>query len=295
MNRIAIIGPGAIGSLYAALLARGGRDVFLLDHREERAARLTSEGITVHDGDEAWHIPVTSSTRAADFGVADAVCVCTKAYQTASAVSGIAPLVDPDTILVSLQNGLGNIEILAGMDPSHCVCGSTGMGALLDETGTLRWTGHGTTQLAPFEKTPVAHAETIRRLLVEAGCECEVLPDAESMLWGKLVINAAINPITALYGITNGDLLKHDEARERAFAAAREARMIADTKGITLPYDDVVAAVTDICQRTSSNRSSTRSCFRGTSSGRTTTISSSIYRSARWAAPTAPRPAAAVG
>ena len=99
-------------------------------------------------------------------------------------------------------------------------------------------------------------AETIARLLAAAGCERRVELDAVSMLWSKLIINAAINPVTALYGITNSELLANGEAREQAFAAAREAKTVADACGITLPYDDVIAAVIDVCQRTAANRSS---------------------------------------
>jgi len=256
VNRIAIVGPGAIGSLIGGLLARAENQVFLLDDCEPRASQRAAEGIRVIDGDTSWRAPVASSIRADDFGIADAIFICTKAYQTASALVGLDPLLGPDTILVSLQNGIGNAEQLADVAPDHCAGGTTAMGALLDETNTLHWTGRGITQIASFGTTSTADAETIARLLTAAGCECHVELDATSMLWGKLIINAAINPVTALYGITNGELLEDGEARERAFAAAREARTVADASGIALPYDDVIAAVTRVCVKTAANRSS---------------------------------------
>jgi len=256
MNRIAIVGPGAIGSLIGGLLARAENQVFLLDDCEPRATQRATEGICVIDSDTSWRAPVTSSTHAEDFGIADAIFVCTKAYQTASALAGLDPLLGPDTILVSLQNGIGNAEQLGGVAPDHCVCGTTAMGALLDESNTLHWTGRGITQVASFGSTSTADAETIARLLTASGCECRVELDAVGMLWGKLIINAAINPVTALYGITNGELLENGEAREKAFAAAREAEAVAAACGIALPYDDVIAVVTDVCRRTAANRSS---------------------------------------
>ncbi len=256
MDRIAIVGPGAIGSLFGALLARDGQGVFLLDHRERRAASRETTGIRVCDGDAEWHVAVASSTHAADFGIADVVFVCTKAHQTATAIPSIKPLIGPDTILVSLQNGIGNVEQLSVVAPQHCICGTTAMGAILHKGGMLRWTGHGPTQLAAFRNTPDADATTISTLLTEAGCESQVLPDADSMLWGKLIINAAINPITAIYRISNGELLEDGETRDLAFAAAREAKAVADALGIALPYDDVIAAITRVCVNTAANRSS---------------------------------------
>jgi 2-dehydropantoate 2-reductase len=256
MNRIVIVGPGAMGTLVGSLLSRSGREVILRDDNADRAAQRNADGIQVNDGGSSWRVRPRSVCTDDDIGPTEAIFICTKAYQTASTIPTLAHISGPDTTVVSLQNGIGNGEQLQAVAADRCVCASTALGAYLDDTGELHWTGHGTTQIAPFQKTPATHATVIGRLLTEAGCECEVLRDADSMLWGKLIINAAINPVTAIYGITNGDLLEHDEARELAFAAAREARAIADAKGITLPYDDVVAAVTHICQRTSSNRSS---------------------------------------
>ena len=256
MNRIAIVGPGAIGSLIGGLLARAGNRVFLLDDSEPRAAQRAAEGIRIVDGDSSWRTPVASSTCAGDFEISDAIFICTKTYQTHSALAVLGPLLGRDTILVSLQNGIGNAEHLANVTPDHCLCGTTAMGALLDAANSVHWTGHGNTQLAPFGTTSTADAETIARLLTAADCECRVELDAASMLWGKLIINSAINPVTALYGITNGELLENSEAREQAFAAALEAKTVTDARGIKLPYDDVIAAITDVCLRTAANRSS---------------------------------------
>ena len=256
MNRIAIVGPGAIGSLFGALLAREGSDVFLLDDNETRAAQRSSRGIRVVDGDSEWVAAVTSSTDAADFGIADTVMVCTKAYQTESAIRDMTPLVGADTILVSLQNGMGNAEQLVAVAPGRCVCGTTAMGAILGEAYAARWTGRGATQLAPFGDTPIAAAESVSALLTAADCENQVLADAQSMLWGKLIINAAINPVTAIHRITNGELLENGEIREQAYMAAREAAAVADALGIALPYDDVIAAVTRFCVKTAEYRSS---------------------------------------
>ncbi len=255
-SRIAIVGPGAIGSLFAALMARSGCDVFLLDRQQQRATQRANTAISVHEQRATWHANVKSSTRASDFKNSDAVFICTKAYDTVSAVKSIAPLVGSETIVVSLQNGIGNAEHIETIAAKHCICASTAMGALLDETENVHWTGHGITQLAPFEDTEPCDAECIGKILTAAQCECHLQDNAQAMLWEKLIINAAINPVTAIHGISNGELLQHPEARKQAFATACEAKRVATALGITLSYEDPTAAVIEVCTKTARNRSS---------------------------------------
>lgn len=145
------------------------------------------------------------------------------------------------------------------------------MGAVLDTAGIVQWKGHGLTQIAPFGETSTNTEREVAGILSTAGCDCRVLPNAQSMLWGKLAINAAINPVTAILGIPNGRLLELPEARVQAFAAAKEAEAVAGALGIPLPYPDVVAAVTDVCHQTAANHSS---MLRDVERGRRTEIES---------------------
>jgi 2-dehydropantoate 2-reductase len=271
-----------MGSLFGALLAKHGHDPMLLDHRPERAAQRNRNGITVYEDGKTWHAPVKSSVTTQTCNTFDIVLICTKAYDTASAITSVAPMLSPDAIVVSIQNGLGNAEQILAHAPNRCVCATTAMGACLKTSqsnaigepnsspeSVLHWTGHGPTQLAPFAGTPRRHAEQIALLLASIQCDHEVVDDAESMLWSKLIINAAINPVTALFRLPNGALLQHAEAREQAFAAAREACAVADGLGIKRSYEDPTQALTTVCKRTASNRSS---MLRDTELGRRTEI-----------------------
>ncbi len=257
VSRIAIIGPGAIGSLLAALLARSGHDLFLLDHRPQRALQRNAEGIRIEEKETHWQIAVKSSADANDFGKADVIFICTKAYDTAEAVKQLPGLTTPDTIVVSLQNGIGNSEIIAQQTAGrHTVCAATAMGAFINKNGTIRRTGHGTTQAAPFGKTSIYDAQKIAELLSSSGCKTKTAADAQTMLWSKLLINAAINPLTAIYGITNGKLLSHKEACPIAYRAANETKAVTDALGIKLTYDNPEKAVEKVCKETANNRSS---------------------------------------
>jgi 2-dehydropantoate 2-reductase len=257
ISRIAIIGPGAIGSLFAALLARSGHDIFLLDHRPRRALQRNSEGIHIEEKDAHWQVAVKSSVNALDFGKADVVFICTKAYDSAIAVKQLPTLTGPDSIVVSLQNGIGNAEIISQYTAGiHTVCATTAMGAFSDKSETIHRTGHGITQTAPFGKTSIDDAHKIAEILNSAGCKTQTADDARTMLWSKLLINAAINPVTAIYGITNGELPLHKEACSIAYQAANETKTVTDALGIKLSYDNPAEALEKICKETANNRSS---------------------------------------
>ena len=255
--KIAVVGPGSIGLLFAALLSRCGHDLFLLDHNPQRAVRRNSDGIFIHQNSDKHHTELRSSANARDFGRADLVFICTKAYDTAAAAKSLPLLTDSNTIAVSLQNGLGNAEkIFDATKTDRILCASTAMAAYIENSNTIRHTGRGSTQLAQFGNTPINHAQKTAQVLNDAGCPATVADDARSMLWSKLIINAAINPVTALFSITNGEMLNHAAAADTAYKAAAEAKEVADAMGITLRYEDVTAAINKTCKETAENRSS---------------------------------------
>jgi len=257
LSRIAIIGPGAIGSLFGALLARSGHDLFLLDHRPQRALQRNTEGIHISEAESHWQVTVKSSAKALEFGKADVVFICTKAYDTAEAVKQLPALTSPHTIVVSLQNGIGNAEKISEQTAGvRTVCSATGMGAFSDSSGTIHWAGHAATQLAPFGKTPVNAAQKIEKLINCTGCKAETVDNVSTMLWSKLLINASINPVTAIYKINNGELLNHKEALRIAYQAAHETETVANALGIRLSYDNPIEVLKKVCEETANNRSS---------------------------------------
>ncbi len=255
-SNITIIGPGAIGSLFAALLARAGHNVTLLDHNQKRSEERNISGITIIEDSATWHTHIKSSANAKIMGIANLVFICTKAYDTADATKYLPLITDKNTTLISLQNGIGNVEQIVKHAPRHTICATTAMAALRKNSTTIHWTGKGTTNLAPFQNSSADNVNKVATLLTNANCPCEILDDAQSMLWGKLIINAAINPVTAIHNITNGELLENPKARKQAFAAAKEAEAVATALGVILPYSDLNMTITETCQTTSSNQSS---------------------------------------
>ncbi len=265
-----IVGPGAIGSLVAAMLAKAGRAVCLLDHRAERAAQMAASGITVEEPDgTAWTAyPDVCTTPAVCTGAAYAV-ICVKAYDTADVCAGLQPHLTRGTCLVSLQNGLGNIERLETIQPQGVLAGTIGTGVLQTAPGRVRRTGAGTLWIAAPASHGTPAAETLVRHLIAAGADARIHPDLHAMLWSKLVINAAINPLTALFRIPNGLLPGHPEAAPLARQAVIEAVQVANATGIPLAETAMLTAFEAVCRLTAGNRSS---MLRDVEKGRRTEI-----------------------
>lgn len=253
-----MIGPGAIGCLFAAVLAEGGMEVWLLDKDAERAAGIDRLGVRI-DGPsgESRRVRVRATADCGGVRAADVLCVCVKAYDTAS-VGGLFPgLLGPASVVVSLQNGLGNVERLAGAVPAErIVCGATAHGATRLDAGHVLHAGSGPTNVAPWVPAGFAAAERVAEMFASAGIETDVVEDARSLLWSKLLINAAINPLTALFRLRNGMLPARTDLFKTGLAAAEEGRAVATAERVELLYADVEDAVRRACRRTRDNMSS---------------------------------------
>ncbi|MEZ0395593.1 MAG: 2-dehydropantoate 2-reductase [Anaerolineales bacterium] len=250
---ILILGSGALATLFAARLAAGGMPVTLLGGWPEGLAALRRHGARLvgEDGRELA-FPVQVAERPQACAPASHALVLVKAWQTDEAARRLSVCLRPDGLAVSLQNGLGNRQRLAAALGSERVgLGVTTLGATLLGPGRVRPGGEGPVWLERHPRLgPLAAA------LQESGFEVRLVEDAEALVWGKLVINAAINPLTALLGIPNGELLNRPAARRQMAALAVEAAAVAAALGISLPFADPVAAAEQVARQTAANHSS---------------------------------------
>ncbi len=254
--RITIVGIGAMGCLFGAYLSQVS-EVTLLGHWPEQVATLRQNGLRLIglDGGESHH-QLTVVTTPAAAPPADLILILVKSYQTAEVAPLVAQLLAPAGIAVTLQNGLNNLAQLTAVLGSECVTlGSTAQGATLIEPGLVRHAGVGPTYLAETDETAV-RLRQLACLLQEAGLDTHLVQDAASLLWGKLAINAAINPLGALLNVPNGYLVRNATARKFMVAAAREAAAVAEGLGISLPYADATAQAIAVAQATASNYAS---------------------------------------
>lgn len=254
---IVVVGPGAMGCLFAGLLKESGRDVSILDHNAARAKAISRDGITLVEDGKERRVKVSAVAGASRLGRAGIVMVCVKAYDTAAAAGRAADCVGDGTVVVSLQNGAGNIEAIRGvLGGAKLVCGATGWGATLSGVGTSRISGKGPTLLAAVDKASCDAAAQVRCVLEGAGFKATVSGNPESVIWGKLVLNSAINPLTALLEVQNGALLEIPEARETMLKVAAETAAVATAAGVKLPYKDAGKEAVATCIATRTNVSS---------------------------------------
>ena len=194
----------------------------------------------------------------ADGGTVDAAIVCVKTHGTAWAADVTKRVLRSDGYAVTIQNGLGNYELLRdAVGKERAAVGVIYVGARLDERGELHATGAGRLELGPpGDARPRHDLEELADLLVRGGMTVTVVPDPWPSVWRKVATNAAVNPTTALLGCLNSDLLANPAAARIADGLAREVARVATAAGVGMPEDDAVRWWREMAQLTGANRSS---------------------------------------
>lgn len=252
---ILMVGPGSMGLMHAALLARAGLSVTLLDHRPERAAALSHSGIRVRGAAGDFSITIRVVADPADVPQPHLAVFLVKAYSSAAALEHARDALGPDTVLLTLQNGLSNYERLVGLaGPERVLVGTTSSGAYRPDEGEVFVAAVGDIWIGGVEPVlPLAGAvcDVFRR----SGLPAQVSESVHGLLWRKAIVNAGINPLGALAGVRNGVLLQVPALRRMLQELVREAAEIAPRAGVWLD-EDMVAAVEKVAAITAENRCS---------------------------------------
>lgn len=248
-----IVGTGAMACLFAAKMRAAGHPVRMLGSWREGLEALENEGIRLLDIDgKQYKYRVLVSNDPKECAGTDLALVLVKSYQTARAARQLAECLAPHGLALTLQNGLYNKVILEqSLGADRVAQGVTTMGATLIEPGFVRNGGHGIVSIGEHPRIQAMYS-----FLESAGFEVNIVPDTESLVWGKLVVNAAINPLTALLRVPNGYLLERSETRELMRNLTNEAVRVAQVQGIRLPFDQPVEYVEHVANQTASNYSS---------------------------------------
>lgn len=252
-STLLITGTGALASLFGARLAAAGVEVTMLGSWPEGLAALRAHGVRLVEADgaqRAW--PVRIAADPAECRGIPYALVLVKAWQTERAAQQLAACLPAVGLALTLQNGWGNREALEqALGPDRVALGTTTLGATLLAPGVVRAGGQGPVTLGSHPRV-----QPLANLLRAAGFDVRLANDVAGLAWGKLVINAAINPLTALLRAPNGQLLERPEARALMGLAASEAAAAGLAQGLHLPFDDPVAAAEDVARRTAVNHSS---------------------------------------
>jgi 2-dehydropantoate 2-reductase len=238
--------------LFAARLAEVGFDIGMLGHWPDGLRALQTQGVRLMTAENPDSFPVTASADPNTFIGAQTVIVLNKSWQTGQIAAELGQCLHKAGRVLTLQNGLGNREQLVEvLQADRVELGSTTYGATLAGPGQVRPGGQGMISL------PASDAGShFAAILSRAGFSLEQVTDTDSLIWGKLVINAAINPLTALLKIPNGALLEDPKTRQKMAALATETAHVAAALGIDLPFSDPAQAAVDVARKTAANYSS---------------------------------------
>jgi 2-dehydropantoate 2-reductase len=234
VTRVCVVGCGAIGSLYAAHLARlDDVEVWAIDPWAEHMAAIDESGLRV-TGRDSFVAPVRARTSAGDVPACDLGIVATKAEQTRAAVSAAGGVL-ADAAVASLQNGLGNEEVLAELVP-RVIRGTILPAGTVTSPGVVRYDAPGDTWLGPFEPRPASRDEValLASLLTRSGLRAHALTDARGPQWDKVIFNSSTSPLAALTGLPMGPLCSDPALRAQVDALVAEAHAVCAALGITV-------------------------------------------------------------
>ncbi|WP_221327485.1 ketopantoate reductase family protein [Actinoplanes sp. L3-i22] len=237
VTRIAVLGCGAIGSLYAAHLARvPGIEVWAVDPWRAHVEAIESTGLTVI-GQAAFTAPVHARTSAADLPPCDLGIVATKSLHTRDAVAAAKDAL-AGAAVVSVQNGIGNEELIAEFLP-RVIRGTIVTAGAVTAPGTVRYDAPGDSWFGPFEPSPAPAAgiALLAGLLTEGGLRTHAVADARGPQWTKVVFNAATSPLAALTGLTVGQVCTDPDLLAQVRVLIAEARAVCAAAGIVLTRD----------------------------------------------------------
>lgn len=254
--RIVIIGVGAMGSLFAGRISPL-TEVLMLGNWPEQLAKLNEQGLRlIHPDGQESRIEVKATNDTKEAGQADLALVLVKGWQTERAAGQAKEIVGDSGLALTLQNGLGNLEILVKtVGKSQASLGVTSEGATMIGPGVVRHAGRGLTHLANTPET-AGRLEEIAELFNSAGFTTHLVESATSLVWGKLAVNAGINPLTALLQVPNGYLYENPVAQALMCQAAEEAAAVAQALGIDLPFESASERTIEVAKATATNRSS---------------------------------------
>ena len=235
--RVCIVGCGAVGSLFAANLAQlDDVEVWAYDLSRAHVDAINAAGLRLTGaGDVVGRLRATADPLelpACDFGI-----VATKAMHTDAAISAAAHAFAGGAV-ASVQNGIGNEEVIAGY-ATRVIRGTTFPAGKILAPGVVQWDVKGDTSFGPFEPSPASKeaVEALAEACTRAGMPAHALADARPAQWRKVVFNAATNPVGALTGLTHGRVCERPDLRALVSALVDEGKAVAAAQGITLDAD----------------------------------------------------------
>lgn len=260
--RIVIVGGGAIGRLFGSSLARGENEVTLFDTDEQVVGAMRDQGIGVvtsatDDPDEVTAVPVSAVSDGLLIKECDLVMLMVKSFDTKKAVRSVAHLVGTNSPLLSIQTGLGNIEVMERVVPrEHLLAGFTFKSGTALGGSKVRYGREGKTYIGELNGQITERVQRIANVFEQCGIVTKVSRRIIGRLWCKVIVFSAINPLSSLLKVPNGCLTSKMESITLMKRLVDEGRAVAEAHDIDLVYQDLNELLFEACQKSANNLSS---------------------------------------
>ena len=258
---IVIIGAGAIGSLFGALLSK--KNNVLLIGRKKHVATIKKNGLVLRGKTNLTAKISAEDTIDKITSPPDFLILTVKSYDTETAIKDARKIIGSDTIVLSLQNGLDNVDkILGAIDKRNVLAGITTHGAFFSKPGIIEHTGSGETILGELHGRKTKRIKNITSLFNETGIETKISTNINKEIWVKAIVNSSINPLTSIFQCKNGYLLKNPLLEDIVDKICAESTKVANSEGMPVSYNDMIKKTKEGVRNTSENYSSMLQCFK---------------------------------
>lgn len=249
--KIAVIGCGAMGSIYAGLLADAGNDVLVVDRWAEHVAAINRDGLTVDGASGHRQVRIRAFELAPEGETVDLMIVAVKSAAAGAAVRSAASLIGPTTLIQTIQNGLGAADdVSASVSADRLIVGiAGGFGAFLNGPGSAHHNGMHIIRFGAYAGLPFEDVQRVVAVWNDAGFTTEAAQDILAMQWDKLICNVAYSAPCALAGMTVGEAMDDPELGPISRAAAIEAAKVAKALAVGINIPDPVAHVRAFAER----------------------------------------------
>ena len=244
--RVAVIGAGAMGSIFGAAFTRSGAEVAFADNRADQVEAIARDGLAVEGALGSFHLKPRASLDAAAFGPVDCALILVDANATSAAARAAAACLAPEGFALTLQNGIGNIEALTEiLGEARVLAGSTyNSGAVLGPGRALH-SNAGPTVIGELDGRDTPRVRDIAERLTRAGLPTRVSDNVIGAVWSKFVHNCAINPVSALTGLRPGEIARDPAAAQLLAQLLDEILAVVERAGIRLPEHDPCREIYD--------------------------------------------------
>ncbi|WP_109477527.1 2-dehydropantoate 2-reductase [Paraburkholderia sp. C35] len=283
MAKVAIVGCGAMGSVYAGLMVSAGHEVHAICLWPDHVAAMQEKGLRVEGASGDRTVPIHASTTTDGIGVCDLVIIATKAFDIEAASRASEQLVGPKTVVQTIQNGLGSAEKAAAIlgDSRVAVGVVGGFGASIRAPGHAHHNGMEMIRFGAYRGLPREELEASAEIWRSSGFKVAIFDDLDQMVWEKLIMNVAFSGTTCATGMTIGEVMANPSAWSVAKGAAEEAIAVAKAAGIRLDVGDPIEHIRKLGSKIPNARPSMLLDYNLRRRGEVEAINGSISREGR--------------